>query len=47
MGRDVGRGGGKCMGVNVKSVAKCVRVWGEVWWVWGKVWESVLGCGVK
>ena len=49
-GRDVGecgRGEGKCMGVNVKSVAKCVRVWGEVWWVWGKVWESVLGCGVK
>ena len=26
----VGRGEGKCMGVNVKSVAKCVRVWGEV-----------------
>ena len=26
----VGRGEGKCMRVNVKSVAKCVRVWTEV-----------------
>ena len=43
----VGRGEGECMGVNVRSVAKCVRVWGEAWWVWGKMWESVLGCGVR
>ena len=30
-GRDVGGGEGKCVGVNVKSLAKCVRVWREVW----------------
>ena len=43
----MGRGVGKCMGVNVKSVAKCVRVLGEVWRMWRKMWESVLGCGVR
>ena len=26
----VGRDEGKCMGVIVKSVANCVRVWGDV-----------------
>ena len=36
-GRDVGGGEEKCLGVNVKSVAKCVGVWREVRRVWGEV----------
>ena len=26
-----GGGEGKCLGVNVKNLVKCVRVWREVW----------------
>ena len=41
-GRDVGCVGGgeeKCLGVNAKSLTKCVRVWIEVW--------KSVGRGVK
>ena len=31
------------VGVNVKSVAKCVRVWGEVWGVRGRCKEVFWG----
>ena len=41
-GRNVG-GEGKCRGVNVKSVAKCVRVWGEAWGVGGRCKEVFWG----
>ena len=32
--------------VNVKSVAKCVRVWGEVWGVRGRCKEVFWGVRV-
>ena len=30
-----------------ESEGKCAGVWGEVWEMLGKVWESVLGCGER
>ena len=46
-GRDVGGGEGKCLRVNVKSLAKCVRVWREVWRVWGEVLLQRQLCVIK